>query len=238
MFQIASNRKIGNDIYLMEVERKDGGAVEGEPGQFYMVRVPDSFMVLGRPISIMDIRDKKIFFMYKIIGKGTKLLSKQMSGAEIGLHGPYGRGYPVTDCESKKTALIGGGLGIAPLLYTARKLKDCTLYLGLNSSDVDEQDQRNLEEMFAAYGNYHLYFDTDMTEKIRFEDYEAVMTCGPEVMMRKITQKHDNVYLSMEKHMACGVGACMSCTCEGSKGRVKVCKDGPVFHQSEVISHA
>lgn len=235
MFQIVSNREIGNEVYLMEVMRQDAKKPEGEPGQFYMIRIPESFMVLGRPISIMDIREERICFLYKVIGRGTKLLAQQQPGDELYLHGPYGKGYPVSQYEDKKTALVGGGMGIAPLLYASRRLKDFKLYVGLSSSDVNEAQKQTMEELFASYGIYDLYMDTDMTDKIDFEKYEVVMTCGPEIMMRKVADKHQNVYLSMEQHMACGIGACMSCTCEAKEGRVKVCKDGPVFHKSEVI---
>ena len=237
MFQIIRSVPVGKSIYLMEAAGRKGENIAGTPGQFYMIRVPDSFMVLGRPVSIMDIRGSRIFFLYKVIGEGTRLLSKLKEGDEILLHGPYGRGYPVREYEDKRVALVGGGMGIAPLLFTARSLKNCRLFLGLNSSDVSKTQQEELLKLFSSYGDCSLYLDADMTALIDFSEFDALMTCGPEIMMRKLTEKHGNVYLSLERHMACGVGACMACTCEGNQKRLKVCKDGPVFHQSEVILH-
>lgn len=234
MFHIVSNRQIGKEIYLMEVEKEDKTPASGEPGQFYMVHLQDSFMVLGRPISIMDIQGSRIFFLYQVVGKGTGLFSRQKPGTPLILYGPYGRSYPIAEYKDKKTALIGGGMGVAPLLFAARYLKEATLYLGFNSSVFNSKQEEEFHNLFSKYGKYQLHLDVDMTEKIVFEHYEAVMTCGPEIMMRKVVHRHPNVYVSMERHMGCGTGACMSCTCKAQGKRVRVCKEGPVFHESEV----
>lgn len=242
MFRVITNEQRGKNIYILELEKEDRGKIAGEPGQFYMLRVPDSFMVLGRPVSIMDIREDRIFFLYKVVGKGTALLASLLPGQKIDLQGPYGKGFPVSEYADKKVALVGGGMGIAPLLFAAKSLPVATLYLGLNSADLAEGQQADLETLFARYGQAKLYLDQDMTRRIDFSAYEAVMTCGPEIMMKKVAACHELVYLSLEKHMGCGVGACMSCTCQGSplvdNKRLKVCKDGPVLHKKEVADYA
>ncbi len=230
MYKIISNEQIGKDFYIMTIE----GSFQANAGQFYMLRGVGSFMTLSRPISVFDIESDKIAFMYRIVGEGTKYFSKLRQGDEIILYGPYGNGYPFDEYKDKKVALIGGGMGIAPLFYLAKQLKNAEIHLGLNSRDLTQEQKQNLEKLYSACAPTTIHIDTDMSEKLDFSIYDAVMTCGPEIMMYKLTQKHSNVYVSLEKHMGCAVGACLSCTCDVGKKRVKVCKDGPVFKGNEV----
>lgn len=230
MYKIISNQQIGNDFYIMTIE----GSFEAKPGQFYMLRGIGSFMTLSRPISVFDVEADKIAFMYRVVGEGTKYFSKLKEGDEITLYGPYGNGYPVSEYKDKKVALIGGGMGIAPLFYLAKKLDNAEIHLGLNSRDLTAEQKQYLGQLYATHAPTTIHIDTDMSEKLDFSKYDAVMTCGPEIMMYKLTKKHEDVYVSLEKHMGCAVGACLSCTCDVGGKRVKVCKDGPVFKGSEV----
>lgn len=230
MYKIISNQQIGKDFYIMTIK----GNFDAKPGQFYMVRGIDSFMTLSRPISVFDVNEDNIAFMYRIVGEGTKYFSRLKQGDEIVVYGPYGRGYPVEEYKNAKVALIGGGMGIAPLFYLAKQLNNAQIHLGLNSKDLSSEQKRYIGELYSSHAPTTLHIDADMSEKLDFSIYDAVMTCGPEIMMYKLTTKHDNVYVSLEKHMGCAVGACLSCTCEVGGNRVKVCKDGPVFKGSEV----
>ncbi len=230
MYKIISNQQIGKDFYIMSIE----GNFIANPGQFYMVRGIGSFMTLSRPISVFDVEENSISFMYRIVGEGTKYFSKLKEGDEIAMYGPYGNGYPVEEYKDSKVALIGGGMGIAPLFYLAKKLNNAEIHLGLNSSDLTGEQKQYLGQLFASRGATTIHIDEDMSEKLDFNKYEALMTCGPEIMMYKLTTKHDNVYVSLEKHMGCAVGACLSCTCDVGGKRVKVCKDGPIFKGNEV----
>lgn len=230
MYKIAFNKKIGIDFYIMRIE----GNFEGSPGQFYMLRAEDSFMTLSRPISIYDIGDNYIEFMYKTVGKGTQYFSKMQRGDSITLYGPYGNGFPVDEYIDKKVALVGGGMGIAPLMYLAKKLNNPDIYLGMRKEAMSPEQMREIGESYSRYGATYFNIGNDMTEKIDLSKYDAVMTCGPEILMKKIKDLNKNTYVSLEKHMGCAVGACLSCTCDVNGKRVRVCKEGPVFRGSEV----
>lgn len=231
-YDIISNVRVGTDMYVLTIK----GDFEGMPGQFYMLRGIDSFMTLSRPLSIFDINKNEgnISFLYKVCGRGTAYFSSLRKDDGIILYGPYGRGFPVQEYRDRKVLLVGGGMGCAPLVFAAKHLKNADLKIGFRAG-VMSQVQK--EEFFAKYsgsGNTSLHIDWDLTEDIEADRYDAVMSCGPEAMMKKLTEKHPNTYVSLEKHMGCAVGACLSCTCEVDGKRVRVCKEGPVFKGSEV----
>ena len=115
MYKVIENRYIGEDMYLMRVE----GKFEGKMGQFYMLRAWDKFPLLSRPISIHDIDENSISFLYKVVGEGTQILSKVKVNETIKLEGPYGNGYEKVE---GKVALVGGGIGVAPLYLDAKNI--------------------------------------------------------------------------------------------------------------------
>ena len=231
-YEIIFNEQVGTDMYVLTIK----GDFEGMPGQFYMLRGIDSLMTLSRPLSIFDINKNEgnISFLYKVCGRGTAYFSSLRKDDGIILYGPYGRGFPVQEYKDRKVLLVGGGMGCAPLVFAAKHLRNADLKIGFRAG-VMSQVQK--EEFFAKYsgsGNTSLHIDWDLTEDIEADRYDAVMSCGPEAMMKKLTEKHPNTYVSLEKHMGCAVGACLSCTCEVDGKRVRVCKEGPVFKGSEV----
>lgn len=231
MAKIISNEYLGNEMFLMKIE----GNFEGRMGQFYMIRGWDRYPLLSRPISIYDIGENYIGFLYKVIGQGTTLLSKMKPGEDITLHGPYGNGFP----EVKgKIALLGGGLGTAPLLQTAKELKNIEgvqkidMYLGFSEKAILEDDfKKYSDNVVINIGGY-------ITDDINVNDYDYILTCGPEIMMKKLVDMckgtDTKVYVSIEERMACGVGACLVCTCRTKNGNKKTCKDGPVFLGEDV----
>ena len=117
MYKVIENRYIGEDMYLMRVE----GKFEGKMGQFYMLRAWDKFPLLSRPISIHDIDENSISFLYKVVGEGTQILSKVKVNETIKLEGPYGNGYEKVE---GKVALVGGGIGVAPLYLVAKNIEN------------------------------------------------------------------------------------------------------------------
>ena len=129
MYRVIENKYLKDDMYLMKVE----GKFEGKMGQFYMLRAWDNYPLLSRPISICDIDENSITFLYKVFGEGTKILSKLEPNDTIKLEGPYGNGY---EKVSGKVALVGGGIGIAPLYLVAKNIKDCDAYLGFRNEAV------------------------------------------------------------------------------------------------------
>lgn len=237
--KIITNRIISDNIYQMEVPF-DG---EIRPGQFFMLRTGNAATLLPRPISVCDHRDGVLTFLYQVVGRGTGELSAMQPGDSLTLTGPLGNGFPLEKlCGS--IALVGGGIGVAPLLYTARQLRE----LGCKvASLVGYRDEIFLtEELETASDSLKIATETGIhgkrgyvTSLLKPEEYSAVLCCGPEPMMRAVTQlcqiAGTPVYVSMETKMACGVGGCLVCTCTDKNGRNhRACTEGPVFRGEEI----
>lgn len=219
------------------------------PGQFIHVRIPDNAQpFLRRPLSVCNI-DKKTGTMsviYRIVGDGTRRLSLLKKGDIVDCMGPLGTGFKL---DAKKPLLIGGGMGIAPLVYLAEALAPNPVEIilgGRNKQELFWTDffSKSCKQIHITTDDGSLGtkgFATDALPKIlESGNFDAIYTCGPEPMMRgvaKIAKQHNiSCQVSLEAHMACGVGACLSCTCETSGGkRAKICTDGPVFEASEVF---
>lgn len=228
---IKSNKQVGQDIYLLEIE----GKYIAKPGQFYMIKINSTYPLLSRPISIFEITNNSIKFLYRIVGEGTDILSHKKEGDELTLRGPYGNGFPYT---KGKVALVGGGMGVAPLYETSKQLKinsDITavdLYLGFSQECILKDEwEKVCSSFFYDIGGF-------ITDHIDVTKYDVIMTCGPDIMMKKLTEEGKKngvkVYVSKESRMACGVGACLVCNCKTKDGNKKVCKDGPVFLGEEI----
>lgn len=235
MAKVLSNRSLGEDFYLLRAE-SPGKAMMG---QFYMLRAWGNYPILSRPISVFDSDEASVAFLYKVVGQGTQLFTHLQAGNEITLHGPYGNTFPQV---SGRIALVGGGVGIAPLYLAAKT------YRGSNTSNTVDiylgfSGQATLKEEFASV-SHTLKIDEGgfVTDLIDPAAYDYIMTCGPEAMMKALYQKcealymEDRLYASVEKRMACGIGACLVCSCKTTKGNRRVCKDGPVFNSREVLS--
>lgn len=232
--KIISNEKIVPGIYKMVVE--DYNSVK--PGQFYMLKL-EGGTLLPRPISICEKNEETITFLYAVVGKGTKEYIKLEEGDYINLIGPLGNGFNVYE-NLGRVALVSGGIGTAPMLEVAKKLREYNnaseldLYVGFRDDiylveDINKYaDNTYISTNNGKYG--HKGFITDILE---VENYDTVLCCGPEIMMKKVVDmcktKNVKIYVSMEKHMACGVGACLVCTCKTKEGNKRTCKDGPVF---------
>ncbi|KPI56258.1 diguanylate cyclase [Clostridioides difficile] len=227
MYKILENIYIGEDMYRMKVK----GNFECKMGQFYMLRAWDTYPVLSRPISIHDIDEEGITFLYKVVGEGTQILSSLKVNDTIKLEGPYGNGYTKVD---GKVALVGGGIGVAPLYLVAKNIKNCDAYLGFREDVILEDEYKQVcNEVHTTVGN------TFVTDIIDVEKYDYILTCGPTPMMEKLVKMVEGtktrIMVSLENHMACGIGACLVCTCKTNEGNKKTCKDGPVFWGEDVI---
>lgn len=236
MGKVTSNRALGEDFYLMRVEEENNARM----GQFYMLRAWETYPVLSRPISVYDADKESVSFLYKVVGKGTELLRQLKEGDEITLDGAHGNGFPSL-ADKKRIALVGGGVGIAPLYLAAKTYKkenpDCTvdIYLGFSGTSVlTEEFETVCDRLTVNVGGF-------VTDDIDPNAYEAIVTCGPTIMMKVLYSKCVKcqaaapLYVSMENRMACGIGACLVCSCRTANGNRKVCKDGPVFLGSEVF---
>lgn len=236
MAEILQNEQVSDDFYLMKVKKEYQAAM----GQFYMLRAWNEYPVLSRPISVFDADPETVSFLYKVVGKGTEIFTKLKAGDEITLDGPHGNGFP----EVKgKIALVGGGVGIAPLYLTAKTLKKLDpdtkvdIYLGFSGQPIlTDRYEAVADQVKVNVGGF-------VTDDIDPREYDFILTCGPEIMMKVLYRKCRDlkakapVYVSMENRMACGIGACLVCTCKTSKGNRRACKDGPVMLGNEVFDY-
>lgn len=233
-------------------------AEAARPGQFVMVRVDGSLdPLLRRPFSIHRCSDDgSITLLFKVIGKGTEILSKcafgDQRGDELDIIGPLGKGFQLSDLSiDRPVCLIGGGMGIAPLLFLAEELRGSGRevekdYILLGARDKDELAP--LADAFSALG-YAVQLATDdgsighhgfIPDLLDFvlPDVDQVYTCGPRLMMENIVRRCQRAevacQVSLETHMACGMGACLGCTVNGKDGLVHVCKQGPVFNADQL----
>jgi dihydroorotate dehydrogenase electron transfer subunit len=234
--KVKENIPVEEDIYRITIE----GSFKAEPGQFYMLRAWEEEPVLSRPVSVNYVNEDSIVFLYQVKGRGTELLKNLEAGDNIKLLGPCGNGFH-TERLGGKIAIIGGGIGIAPMLYTAASLKNCQVdvYAGFRSeSYLMDEFRKAAENVYVATEDGTEGHKGYVTEIFNPWEYTSVLCCGPQIMMERVVEMCQSsatpVWVSMEKHMACGIGACLVCTCSTRQGAKRTCKDGPVFSGREV----
>ena len=233
--EILSNEPVADKIFRLTLDAPEL-AKTSRAGQFVQVKVADEF-TLRRPFGIASTTGGRV----KIFYRGTYTLSKKVVGDYLDILGALGNGF--TPCDGK-ILLVGGGMGLAPLLCAAEQFNSDVLIGGRTKDEVtfwQSEFEPHVEKIFITTddGSYHKKgFVTDLLPEI-LGDYSAVYTCGPEVMMRGVARiALDNnlpCQVSFERRMACGLGACLSCSIDTSDGRKKVCKDGPVFDAQKVF---
>ena len=224
-------------------------ALRAMPGQFVQVGINKSGTLLRRPLGIAaaDNGTGNLSLIYRIAGKGTLALSQLKPGDSIKVLGPLGHGFTT---KVPKPLLVGGGMGLSPLLYEAEYLQRhrCNADVLMGGRTEQELFWRQL---FKDYVNgIHITTDdgslgtkgfvtTVLPEMLQDNDYDLVIACGPEIMMKNVTAICRELGIacevSLERRMGCGLGACLSCSIDTLSGRRKVCKDGPVFPAEEVF---
>lgn len=233
MGKVLSNERLADGVYHLKVETNSGGKM----GQFYMLRAWGAYPILSRPLSIHDVNEDSIDFLYHVVGEGTEIFSRLAIGDSIELEGPFGTGFPQVE---GKVALIGGGIGIAPLYHCAKQLPGSDVYLGFSREAFRTEAFRPLAaELTVDVGGLVL-------NSVDFSQYDHIFVCGPQPMLKAAQLKgmaakeagsDTKVYLSLENRMACGIGACLVCSVSCRDGQRKACADGPVFLSEEVIFH-
>ena len=214
------------------------GAPLSRAGQFYLLRVPGALdPLLGRPISIFESNAEtgETTFVYQTVGRGTAQFAALLPGQTIDAQGPYGNGFPL---EPGRAIVVGGGIGTAPLHQLVKELRlsepnrQIDVYLGFREEAYCVADF----ECYASSVSVNL--GGIVTRDVDFSLGATFYACGPAPMLRAAAQATEatnaRLYVSLEKHMACGVGACLGCTCQTTRGAKRVCKDGPVFRYEEV----
>lgn len=248
---VVSQEQIARDIYSMRIRTEEiaGLAV---PGQFISMYTEDRSKLLPRPISLCEIdrEQKQLRVVYRVTGKGTgtEQFSRLRPGDSVEILGPLGNGFPLEPGTGKKVFLIGGGIGVPPMLELAKQLDaEKQLVMGYRDEQfLTEEFQKN-GSLFIATEDGSAGTPGNVMDAIAANglDAEVIYACGPAPMLRAVKQyaeeNHIVCYVSMEERMACGVGACLACICrtpeidEHSQVHNKrVCKDGPVFLSTEV----
>ncbi len=244
--KVISQDELSKDIFSVWI--KTDIAKDTLPGQFVNVYTKNPSKLLPRPISICEVAKDSIRLVYRVTGEdtGTKEFSKLKAGDDIKVLGPLGKGFPT---DSKLSILIGGGIGIPPMLELAKSLEgEKMIVLGFRDGDTflaDELGQYG--KVFIASEDGSIGTRGNVLDAIRENNIKAgrILACGPTPMLRAIkkyaSENNIECFLSLEEKMACGIGACLACTCKSSEvdshSNVKnkrVCTEGPVFNASEV----
>lgn len=235
--KIKSNLEIAKDIFQVDLEMDVDEAIK--PGQFFMVRGwEENDPFLPRPISIAGVGKDSIRFLYEVRGRGTHIISKLKKDDTLDVLGPLGNGFSL---EGKgKKAIVSGGIGIAPLVYLLEKLEgEVDFYAGFRSEVYwREKIEKDADYVYISTEDGSVCHKGFCVDNFDPSKYDEVLTCGPMPMMERVLELCKGivpVQVSMESRMACGIGACLGCTIETRDGMKRVCKDGPIFKDTEVI---
>lgn len=248
---VVSQEQLADGIFSMWIETE--AAKTAKPGQFISMYTNDGSKLLPRPISICEIDAEKsqLRVVYRVTAEktGTEQFSKMKSGDTLPIIGPLGNGFPLEAGKGKRAFLMGGGIGVPPILELAKQL-DCEkqIIMGYRNADTF------LKEQFEENGTVYVSTEDgsvgtkgNVMDAIRENALQAdiIYACGPTPMLRAIKQyaEENNIecYISLEERMACGIGACLACVCQSKEkdhhsnvNNKRICKDGPVFLSTEV----
>jgi dihydroorotate dehydrogenase electron transfer subunit len=228
--------------------KSDEALPEIKPGQFVEVKVEGSASTfLRRPISInyVDKENSEIWLLVQLVGDGTRAMARLNEGDSLNVLFPLGNGFAAPK-KGEKVLLVGGGVGVAPLLEYGKALKEVgakpVFLLGARTkTDLMQLD------LFGKYGDVYITTEDGTEGEKGFvtqhsvltkESFDRISTCGPKPMMVAVARfaKANSIpcEVSLENMMACGLGACLCCVEKTVKGNVCVCKEGPVFNINDL----
>ena len=250
---VVSQKQIGTGIYDLTIQTKEIAAA-AKAGQFVSVYSNDASKLLPRPISLCGIDRKAgtLRLVYRVTGEhtGTEEFSRLQAGDTMKIMGPLGNGFTVE--KGRKAFLIGGGIGVPPMLQLAKEMKDAgenfQIVMGYRDAGTFLLDEfKEQGESFVATEDGSVGTKGNVLDAIRENhlDADVIYACGPTPMLRALKAYADaqnmTCYVSMEERMACGIGACLACVCNSTEkdahSNVKnkrICKEGPVFNAKEV----
>ena len=245
---VLSNEMISAGIYSMWLENR-AASLLAKPGQFISVYCEDKSRLLPRPISICEVDKQRgaLRIVFRVAGAGTDEFAHMLAGQGVDIMGPLGNGYTLQ--AEGKAILVGGGIGIPPMLELAKQLTcEKTIVLGY-------RDARYLDEEFTKYGDVVIATEDgscgtkgNVVDAMNAKGItgDMIYSCGPMPMLRGISSYAEELgipaQISLEERMACGIGACLACVCETAEEdphthvrNARICKDGPVFEAGQII---
>lgn len=239
---LLSNNEIAKGIFDMRLEyRQDDLPVSC--GQFAHVYVPGK--TLRRPISVCDASDNELRLVYQVKGGGTKIMSQMKPGEAVDVLVPLGNGFNIE--KGRRYCLIGGGIGVPPMLYTAKQCEAPLIITGFRDKSlvILQDDFKPLGETLLCTDDGSAGrkgFVTDLLRE-RIGEVDEVCACGPTPMLKAVAavcgEFGKPCQISLEERMGCGVGACLVCAVKvrknGEEVMQHVCKNGPVFNAEEVV---
>lgn len=253
--RVIKTEELSQGIMSMWIETK--AAADAVCGQFVAVFPKNKSTLLQRPISICEINKEKtaLRIVYRVVGQGTAEFAQYKDGEEITLLGPCGNGFDTKLADSKLSLLVGGGIGVPPMLELGKALKaegkPFKFVMGYRNSDMFLYD-----DFVSVAGEDNVIIATDdgsvgthgtVVDAIKASGVEAarIFSCGPMPMLRALKSYGEEngleAYISLEERMACGVGACLGCVCKTTHkdehshvNNARICMEGPVFNAKEV----
>jgi len=252
--KVIANQKVGRNYFLLRLSSKEIASLAA-PGQFVQIKVvPGNEIFLRRPLGVHRVSKNTFDCLYETVGKGTKLLSRRKTGDYLDVIGPLGNGFRYArryDRHDARRILVAGGMGVAPLLFLAQKFPGDkpTVLIGAR-----RKSQIICEREFKRFGcSVKVATDdgskgsrgrvTDLLKKILHTTQDVgrttIYACGPRPMLKEIsrlsTRYNIPAEISLEEHLACGIGACFGCAVETRDGFRRICRDGPVFSADRII---
>jgi dihydroorotate dehydrogenase electron transfer subunit len=252
--KILGNLKLCEGYFKLKLFSR-GIASAALPGQFVMLRISEAAVpLLRRPLGVHNVNLKSgaVDLLYEVVGKGTELLSRKKPGEYIDILGPLGNGFDLRRPKVERIApiLVAGGMGVAPLVFLAEKLKakKCLVLIGARTKEqlLCVKDFARLGcKVKVATDNGSAGFKGRVTGLLKNElvaqacRQSMIYACGPEPMLKALSCLAENcnipAQLSLEAHMSCGFGACLGCVVNTVNGYKRVCKEGPVFLADQIV---
>ena len=265
---ISKKELLAPDIYRLSFETEH--CKDAVPGQFVLVFPPDGSKLLGRPVCIADVSEgstgltQRLSLVFRTVGSGTGEIAACDAGDSLYIEGALGKGYPVDEktVSGRNIVLLGGGLGAPSLLFLSKKLAEASADLGIGAGSItavlgyrDSSMRHFLADDFKALGIETLIATDDGSEGIKGNVIQAmdaaglspelIYACGPMPMLSAVkkysTEQNIPAYISLEEHMACGVGVCLGCVVRTSEKdphsnvkNARICTEGPVFRAEEI----
>lgn len=234
--QVISNRPLNSSVYEIVFA---GDNLQAKSGQFVELAIKGC--TLKRPFGIADLAGGKLTVLYKVVGRGTKEMTRLLPSDPVEAFVAIGNGFDLT--PAKRPLLVGGGIGAAPLYYLAKEFADTGTTPDILLAFRAKEEAYYIDE-FAALGNVYVATDNgslgyqgNALDALKYYslDNDYYYACGPMPMLAALAKHSDKGQLSLEARMGCGFGACMGCTISTTIGPKRVCKEGPVFAAREVI---